>query len=83
MKLEFSFLSQSRSFIGFEIQRGGYMVMNKESEPVVKRTIDLSLGFLFGWMIVQIDFGGSFKVNDIVESMIEHIDKRETINKQK
>lgn len=71
MKIEFSFLSQSRSFIGFEINRGGYPSVNTKMEPVVQRTIDLSFGFMFGWMTLQFDFGGQFEMKDVFEGIIK------------
>lgn len=78
MKVEFSFLSQNRSFIGFEISRGGYLSHNMNLEPVVRRTIDIGFGFIFGWMTIQINHGGSFNVNEIVDGMLEKINKEQS-----
>lgn len=75
MKIEFSFLNESKSFIGFGIERGGYPTHDEDMEPVVQRTIEMSLGFLFGWMTVSLDFGGRFKINDIFDSLLDKIEK--------
>jgi hypothetical protein len=69
MKVELSFLSDYRSFIGIEVQRGGYLVRDKDGDAAVARTVEIGIGFIFGWLTVQIPNGSSFKLNDVNEML--------------
>lgn len=76
MKFEFSLLSKHRSFIGFEISKGGYLSINEEGATIVKRTINISFGFLFGWIEISIDFGGSFNLDKVTNELKELVNRK-------
>lgn len=71
MKFEFSLLSKHRSFIGFDIGKGGYLSKNENGLPIVMRTLDLTFGFLFGWILFSFNFGGSFELDEINKQLRE------------
>ena len=71
MKVNLSLLSKVRSFIGFEVGQSGYLKRNDEGHPVLARTIELSLGFLFGWISVQFESGRQVDLSEINKSLRE------------
>ncbi len=68
MKVNLSLLSKNRSFIGFEIEHGGYLKKNEEGYPVLVRAIELSFGFLFGWLVISF-----FNYAEIYESNLNNL----------
>lgn len=76
MKFELSLLSKHRSFIGFDISKGGYLSVDEAGSAIVKRTIEMTFGFLFGWIALSIDFGGSFNLDKITNEMKELINRK-------
>jgi hypothetical protein len=73
MKVGLSLLSQVRSFIGFEIGNGGYLTKDKNGFPVLVRTIDLCLGFLFGWISVSFKSGRVVSLDEINRNLREDV----------
>ena len=79
MKIQFSFLDKGRSFIGFEISRGARLFLENKEKAQLQRTLDISIGYLFGWITLQFDLGGKFYMDDIFEDMINKIEKEKTL----
>jgi hypothetical protein len=73
MKVNLSLLSKNRSFIGFEIEHGGYLKKNEEGYPVLVRAIEFSFGFLFGWLVISFDTGREIKLDEINKSLREEV----------
>lgn len=71
MKVNLSILSKVRSFIGLEIGHSGYLKRNDEGHPMLVRTIELSLGFLFGWVSFEFESGRQVDLGDINKSLRE------------
>jgi hypothetical protein len=69
MKANLSILSKQRSFIGFEIEHGGYLQKAEDGTPTLYRTIEASIGFLFGWISLSFNYGGSIRLDDINKSL--------------
>lgn len=73
MKVKLSLLSKLRSFIGFEVGHSGYLKRNDEGHPVLARTIELSLGFLFGWISVEFESGRQVDLADINKQLRDEV----------
>ena len=79
MKVNFSFLSKMRTFIGLEIGHSGYLKRNDEGHPMLVRTIEISLGFGFGWISFEFDSGRQVDLDDINKSLREEVLKGKKI----
>jgi hypothetical protein len=79
MKVNLSLLSKMRSFIGFEIGHSGYLKRNDEGHPVLVRTIELSLGFLFGWLSFEFNSGRQINLDEINQHLREEVLKGKKI----
>lgn len=79
MKINLSLLSRVKSFIGFEISHSGYLKKNDEGKPVLVRTIDISVGFLFGWITLTFNSGGQISLDEINKSLREEVLKGKKI----
>jgi hypothetical protein len=79
MKVKLSFLSKMRTFIGLEIGHSGYLKRNDEGHPMLVRTIELSLGFLFGWISFEFESGRQVDLDDINKSLREEVLKGKKI----
>ena len=76
MNIQFSFLDRNRSVIGFEVSRGARLMVDDNSGAQLQRTIEFTIGYLFGWITIQIDFGGKFNMDDVFEDMIKNINHK-------
>ena len=79
MKVHLSLLSRVRSFIGFEIGHSGYLKKNDEGYPVLVRTIELSLGFLFGWLSFEFNSGRQVDLDEINQHLRNEVLKGKKI----
>ena len=79
MKVHLSLLSRVRSFIGFEIGHSGYLKKNDEGYPVLVRTIELSFGFLFGWLSFEFNSGRQINLDEINQHLREEVLKGKKI----
>ena len=79
MKINLSLLSKVRSFIGFEIGHSGYLKKNDEGHPVLIRTIEFSLGFLFGWVSFEFNSGRQIDLDEINQQLREQVLKGKKI----
>ncbi len=79
MKVNLSLLSKMRSFIGFEIGHSGYLKKNDEGYPVLVRTIEFSLGFLFGWVSFEFNSGRQIDLDEINQQLREQVLKGKKI----
>lgn len=79
MKIGLSFLSKMRSFIGFEIGHGGYLKKDENGYPVLIRTIDISFGFLFGWITLAFNSGRVVSLDEVNQSLREDVIKGKNI----
>jgi len=79
MKVKLNILSKLRSFIGFEIGHSGYLKRNDEGHPVLVRTVEVSLGFLFGWLSVEFNSGRQVNLEEINEHLREEVLKGKKI----
>jgi len=67
MKVTFSIFSNFRSLIGFEIERNGAVRKGENDIPVFQRTIEISIGFLLGYVTIHFDLGNSISLDKIHE----------------
>lgn len=67
MKIAFSMFSNFRSLIGFEIERSGAVRKGEDDIPVFQRTIEITIGFLFGYISIHFDLGTSISLDKINE----------------
>ena len=79
MKVHLSLLSRVRSFIGFEIGHSGYLKKNDEGYPVLLRTIELSFGFLFGWLSFEFNSGRQVDLDEINQHLRNEVLKGKKI----
>jgi hypothetical protein len=79
MKVHLSLLSRVRSFIGFEIGHSGYLKKNDEGYPVLVRTIELSFGFLFGWLSFEFNSGRQVDLDEINQHLRNEVLKGKKI----
>ena len=79
MKVHLSLLSKMRSFIGFEIGHSGYLKRNDEGHPVLVRTIELSFGFLFGWLSFEFNSGRQVDLDEINQHLRNEVLKGKKI----
>lgn len=79
MKINLSLLSKMKSFIGFEIGHSGYLKKNDKGYPVLVRTIDVSFGFLFGWITFTFNSGGQISLDEVNKNLREEVMKGKTI----
>jgi len=79
MKVNLSLLSKMRSFIGLEIGHSGYLKKNDEGHPVLVRTIEFSLGFLFGWVSFEFNSGRQIDLDEINQQLREEVLKGKKI----
>ncbi len=78
MKVGLSFLSPARSFLGIQFGHGGYLE-KREGKPMLIRTMDLELGFVFGWITLSFDTGRNIDLQEINESLREEVLKGKKI----
>lgn len=67
MRLGLSLLSKNRTLAGVEITNGGYLKKDTNDEVIVVKTIDINIGFIFGWLMISFDNGEVVKMSDIVK----------------
>ena len=79
MKVNLSLFSKMRSFIGFEIAHSGFLKRNDEGHPVLVRTIELSFGFLFGWLSFEFNSGRQINLDEINQHLREEVLKGKKI----
>ena len=79
MTVNLSLLSKMRSFIGFEIGHSGYLKKNDEGHPVLIRTIEFGLGFLFGWVSFEFNSGRQIDLDEINQQLREQVLKGKKI----
>ena len=79
MKVHLSLLSRVRSFIGLEIGHSGYLKRNDEGHPVLVRTIELSFGFLFGWLSFEFNSGRQVDLDEINQHLRNEVLKGKKI----
>ena len=80
MKINLSLLSKVKSFIGFQVEHSGYLKKDDNGRPVLVRTIDISAGFLFGWISFAFNSGGQVNLDEINKSLREEVMKGKTID---
>jgi hypothetical protein len=79
MKVNLSLFSKMRSFIGFEIAHSGFLKRNDEGHPVLVRTIELSFGFLFGWLSFEFNSGRQVDLDEINRHLRDEVLKGKKI----
>jgi hypothetical protein len=78
MKVGLSFLSPVRSFLGIQFGHGGHLE-KREGKPMLIRTMDLELGFVFGWITLSFNTGRNIDLEEINESLREEVLKGKKI----
>lgn len=78
MKVGLSFLSPVRSFLGIQFGHGGHLE-KREGKPMLIRTMDLELGFMFGWFTFSFDTGRNIDLDEINESLRDKVLKGKKI----
>jgi hypothetical protein len=66
MHISFSIFSKNKSLIGFQIERNGAVRKDENSGPVFQRTVEVSIGFLFGYMSLNFDLGNAISIEKLI-----------------
>lgn len=66
MQISFSMFSNFRSIIGFEIERNGAVRKDENDSPVFQRTIEVTIGFLFGYVSIHFDLGNAISIEKLI-----------------
>ena len=66
MQISFSMFSNFRSIIGFEIERNGAVRKDENDSPVFQRTIEVTIGFLFGYVSIHFDLGNAVSIEKLI-----------------
>lgn len=77
MTLKFSLLSQFKSIIGFTIERSGKIIRSDET-PAFQRTVDISLGLLFGYVTIEFPLGKAHSIMDMVKEFGTEVFDKQT-----
>ena len=77
MTINFSLFSQFKSLIGFTIERNG-KIIRSESLPMFQRTIEITFGFLFGFLTFEFNLGKAHSIEDMMQEFKEVYDKRDS-----
>ena len=80
MTINFSMFSQFKSMIGFSIERNGKIIRD-ETIPMFQRTVEISVGFLFGYITIGFELGKAHSIEEMMkefkDSVIDMTDKNE------
>jgi hypothetical protein len=79
MKVGLSLLSKHKTFLGVQFGHGGYLKRNSEGTPVLVRTLELEIGFIFGWLILAFDSGRVINLDELNESLRNDVINGKTI----
>ena len=77
--IEISVLSSNRSVLGIEVQRSGAINKDYNGEPVFQRTVEITLGFLFGYISIHINLGSGVHIDEMIGEYKEIINKDNTV----
>lgn len=73
MTIEFSLLSKYKSLIGFQIERNGAVRKDENDGPVFQRTVEVSIGFIFGYLSLRFDLGRAISIEKMITEYKEHL----------
>ena len=83
MTVGISLFSNNKSLIGFQIERNGKIIRSNEA-PLFQRTVDISLGLLFGYVTIEFPLGKAHSIMDMVKEFgTEVFDKEQNTNEWK
>lgn len=71
IKLEFTLLSKNRSVLGIDVTKNGMINKNENDSPVFQSTIDITIGFLFGYITIQFNNGKEIGIEDLFKELKE------------
>lgn len=77
MQIAFSMFSNFRSIIGFEIERNGAVRKDENDSPVFQRTIEVTIGFLFGYVSIHFDLGNAVSIEKLItehKDLLQYVD---------
>jgi hypothetical protein len=77
MTIKFSLLSKFKSIIGFTIEQNGKIIRTDET-PSFQRTVDISLGLLFGYVTIEFPLGKAHSIMDMVKEFGTEVFDKET-----
>ena len=72
MTINFSMFSQFKSMIGFSIERNGKIIRG-ETIPMFQRTIEISFGFLFGYITLGFDLGKAHSIDEMMKEFKDSV----------
>lgn len=77
MTIEFSFLSQYKSLVGFEVERSGTINRDELDNPVFQSQVHITLGLVFFYIELHFNIGRGVKIDDMMKHFAQQIkDKR-------
>lgn len=79
MKIGLSLLSKFKSLIGIEIGYGAYLKQDNDGVLIIVRTVEINIGFIFGWITISFDNGVERRMDEINESIKQTISKGKKI----
>jgi hypothetical protein len=79
MKIGLSLLSKMRSFLGVQIGHSGYLKKDDKGFPMLVRTLEIEIGFIFGWITFNFNHGGQISLDEINKSLREEVIKGKKI----
>ena len=78
MKLELSFLSQTRSVLGMEVERNGRVTKDENDKPIFQNTIEVTFGIIFMYLSIQIGLGKGIAIMDMIEKYEEILETKDS-----
>lgn len=78
MKLELSFLSQTRSVLGMEVERNGRVTKDENDKPIFQNTIEVTFGIIFMYLSIQIGLGKGIAIMDMLDKYAEVMDNKDS-----
>lgn len=73
MKIEFSVLSKYRSLVGIQVARNGAINRDDNDRPVFQSTLEVTFGFLFGYLSMHFNIGRAIAIDEMVTKYKEVI----------
>jgi hypothetical protein len=66
MTIQFSVLNKYKSLIGFQIERNGALRKDENDSPVFQSMVEVSIGFIFGYVSVKFDLGSAKSIDKMI-----------------
>lgn len=68
MKIGFSFFSKTKTVLGIMVEMGMEMDDEREGLPVIQPVVQITFGYVFGYVKFTFDFGRPLSILDMLKS---------------